>query len=440
MSTFALSVLGLMTICTSHRNDYTKEASGDQITNLPGLDAAILAKYNMFSGYIDVYPAHNKSIHYWFVESLNNPLTDPIAIWTNGGPGASGMIGFFTEQGPFRPLKNLSLMVNPYSWVNIMSMIFIETPAGVGFSFSNDTTDYTIGDNQTAIDNYNFVLGWLNKYPNYQSNDFYITSESYGGHYMTTLAKQIIMGNNADNKPQINFKGIFVGNPATDIHENQRGRQNTKYGHQMVSQPLWEAWYKACKNGNISFHQNTDCNNAKIALNNAMSSNINQYALDYPVCESESKYNEVYLFFKHMAKAGDIVPNFYQRMISYFEKHTQEQFYADPDRRKVDKLKSFPDSEDKIPYEPCSENYMIAYLNQISVQQAIHVINKTWPGTLVNYNMTDNDSPMEETWKWVIANDPLLHITIVSGDNDAVCPPLGTQSWIWEMGWTVDPK
>eukprot|EP01083_Nonionella_stella_P127820 387196_1 len=100
MSFFAL--IALFIICESRRNDYTPEALGDAITSLPGLDTNTFKKYTMFSGYIDVYPAHNKSIHYWFVESLNNPLTDPIAIWTNGGPGASGMIGFFTEQGPFR--------------------------------------------------------------------------------------------------------------------------------------------------------------------------------------------------------------------------------------------------------------------------------------------------------------------------------------------------
>jgi len=48
-------------------------------------------------------------------------------------------------------------MVNQYSWVNIMSMIFIESPSGVGFSFSNDKNDYNTNDNKTAIDNYHFI-------------------------------------------------------------------------------------------------------------------------------------------------------------------------------------------------------------------------------------------------------------------------------------------
>ena len=87
----------------------------------------------------------------------------------------------FTEQGPFRPNEDLTLYVNNYSWVNVANMLFIEAPAGVGFSFSDVSSDYTTDDNTTAIDNYHLIQGWLTAFPNYQSNDFYITSESYGG-------------------------------------------------------------------------------------------------------------------------------------------------------------------------------------------------------------------------------------------------------------------
>ena len=40
-----------------------------------------------YSGYFDV--SRYKSIHYFFIESLNRPETDPIVILFNGGPGAS---------------------------------------------------------------------------------------------------------------------------------------------------------------------------------------------------------------------------------------------------------------------------------------------------------------------------------------------------------------
>jgi hypothetical protein len=92
-----------------------------------------------------------------FVESENNPKTDPIAFWTNGGPGCSGLLGFLTEQGPFKPAADLSLEENEYRWNRIANMVFIEAPAGVGFSYSDDKVDYTTGDAQVAQDNYNLI-------------------------------------------------------------------------------------------------------------------------------------------------------------------------------------------------------------------------------------------------------------------------------------------
>jgi len=52
---------------------------------------------------------------------------------------------------------------------------------GVGFSYTNDTSEYTIGDDQTALDNYEVVQAFYDRYPHLRKNDFYLTSESYGG-------------------------------------------------------------------------------------------------------------------------------------------------------------------------------------------------------------------------------------------------------------------
>ena len=124
---------------------------------------------------------HGRKLFYWFVESLNNATGDPVALWTNGGPGCSGLGGMFTENGPFRVNDNYTLYVNNFSWVNAANMLFIEQPSGVGFSYSLTPSDYTTNDNKSAVDNYEFIKEWLDLFPNYQSNDFYITSESYGG-------------------------------------------------------------------------------------------------------------------------------------------------------------------------------------------------------------------------------------------------------------------
>ena len=57
------------------------------------------------------------------------------------------------------------------------------------------------------------------------SNDFHISSESYGGHYMPQLAEEILKRNDQvrvdKSAPVINLAGFLVGNPFTDASSNQ---------------------------------------------------------------------------------------------------------------------------------------------------------------------------------------------------------------------------
>lgn len=127
------------------------------------------------------------------------------------GPGCSGLIGFMTEQGPFKPNADGTLSFNQYAWNQVANMVFIESPAGVGFSYSDEEADYVTGDQQTAIDNYNLIQAFLVRFPHFANSSLYTSSESYGGHYMPTLAKQIVDANSAGENPILNFKGFAVG-------------------------------------------------------------------------------------------------------------------------------------------------------------------------------------------------------------------------------------
>lgn len=90
-------------------------------------------------------------------------------------------------------------------------MLFLESPAGVGFSYSNKTSDYDqSGDRTTAEDNYVFLVNWLERFPEYKTRDFYISGESYAGHYVPQLAHTILYHNKQTNNTIINLKGIIV--------------------------------------------------------------------------------------------------------------------------------------------------------------------------------------------------------------------------------------
>lgn len=63
-----------------------------------------------------------------------------------------------------------------------MNLLFLEAPVGVGFSYTNRSSDLRrLGDRVTAQDSYSFLLNWLNKFPEFKSRDFYIAGESYAG-------------------------------------------------------------------------------------------------------------------------------------------------------------------------------------------------------------------------------------------------------------------
>ncbi len=87
-----------------------------------------------------------------------------------GGPGCSGLLGFFTEQGPFLPNEKGGLDANEYSWNKFANMVFIEQPAGVGFS-TTGTDKINYGDDQAATDNYQFIVNFLQKFSNFKQHD-----------------------------------------------------------------------------------------------------------------------------------------------------------------------------------------------------------------------------------------------------------------------------
>ena len=60
-------------------------------------------------------------------------------------------------------------------------MLFIEAPVGVGFSYSDDTSYYTTNDKKTAAGNYRLIVGFFERFPQFKTNEFVVSSESYGG-------------------------------------------------------------------------------------------------------------------------------------------------------------------------------------------------------------------------------------------------------------------
>jgi carboxypeptidase C (cathepsin A) len=402
-----LNLLLLLLLHPTTAVKYSARALQDKITTLPGLD--VQPTFQMFSGYIDVSTAQDASrqMFYWFVESQNSPSTDPVFLWTNGGPGCSGLGGFMTEQGPFRPTANgTSLTINKFAWNNIANVVFIEQPVGVGFSTTTDT-GINYGDAQAAADNHRFVTGFFKRFASYNQQDFYITSESYGGHYMPTLALAIVEANDVPN-----FAGVAVGNPLTYMPYRNYGMYGTAYGHQIIPKPLFDQYTNAnCIN---TWPTPDACGNITDQMD-AILGGFDPYALDFPICDA-SDSTQMGAHERHTMRETVLRANAHHSGSGYF-----------------------PSS-----YSPCAQSWAASYLDRQDVRVAIHVdasVPAQWElcNNAVNqkFNKTDVNLPMMPVWKEVmIKSNHKLKIMVYSGDDDSVCATLGTQQWMWSMDMT----
>ncbi|KAI9755376.1 MAG: hypothetical protein M4579_004305 [Chaenotheca gracillima] len=148
---------------------------------------------NQYSGYISV--GTNMNMWFWFFEARKNPTTAPLATWFNGGPGCSSMIGLFQENGPCRFVNGASTpSLNPYSFNSYANMLYIDQPIGTGFSYGTDTVTSTV---TAAPQVWTLIQAFFAQFPQYESRDFGIFTESYGGHYGPEFADYFEQQNTA---------------------------------------------------------------------------------------------------------------------------------------------------------------------------------------------------------------------------------------------------
>lgn len=128
-------------------------------------------------------------MHYYLQLSEGNPATDPVTLWMNGGPGCTSLKGGFEELGQLvfnrasftqNETAAPELFYNPLGWTKLSTMLYFESPPGVGFSYcdeclGNTTCDCVADDMSTAEDNYDALVSFFKGFPELKSNEFYIT-------------------------------------------------------------------------------------------------------------------------------------------------------------------------------------------------------------------------------------------------------------------------
>ncbi|CDH59771.1 carboxypeptidase y precursor [Lichtheimia corymbifera JMRC:FSU:9682] len=177
------------------------------------------------SGYLDV--DSDKHFFFWFFESRNKPEEDPLVLWLNGGPGCSSLTGLFAELGPCMVNEaGDDTILNEYSWNKNSSIIFLDQPLNVGYSYGSGGARNSVA---AAKDVYAFLQLFFKEFSQYSTLDFHIAGESYAGHYIPAIGGELNRNNKgsysfntaslteyASTLAKINLKSLLVGNGLTD--------------------------------------------------------------------------------------------------------------------------------------------------------------------------------------------------------------------------------
>ncbi|KAJ8760240.1 hypothetical protein K2173_011652 [Erythroxylum novogranatense] len=359
----------------------------DKIRYLPGQPGNV--DFNQYAGYVTVNQQAGRALFYWLIESPGSrqPESRPLVLWLSGGPGCSSVAyGAAEEIGPFhiRP-DGKTLYLNSYAWNKVANLLFLESPAGVGFSYSNTTSDlYTAGDQRTAEDAYIFLINWFERFPQYKHRDFYITGESYSGHYVPQLSQIVFEKNKGLQNPVINLKGFMVGNAVTDDYHDFIGTFEYWWTHGLISDSTYRILRLTCDSGS-SQHPSTECTKA-LKLADLEKGHIDPYSIFTPPCnDTTSLRRNLRGHYPWMSRA----------------------------------------------YDPCTESHSTVYFNQPEVQKALHAnitaIPYPWKtcSDIVGDNWADSPLSMLPIYKELIAAG--LRIWVYSGDTDSVVPVTATR-------------
>ncbi|AED94786.1 serine carboxypeptidase II-like [Arabidopsis thaliana] len=375
----------------------------DLVVRLPGQPTV---GFKQYAGYVDVDVKAGRSLFYYYVEAVKQPDSKPLTLWLNGGPGCSSIGGgAFTELGPFYPTGDgRGLRVNSMSWNKASHLLFVESPAGVGWSYSNKSSDYNTGDKSTANDMLVFLLRWFEKFPKLKSRDLFLTGESYAGHYIPQLADAILSYNSHSSGFKFNIKGVAIGNPLLKLDRDSPATYEFFWSHGMISDELKLTITSQCDFDDYTFasphNVSTACNEAISETENIITEYVNNYDVLLDVCYPSIVQQELRL--KKMA------------------------------------------TKMSMGVDVCMTYERRFYFNLPEVQKALHANRTHLPYSwsmcsgVLNYSDIDGNIDMLPILKRIILNK--TPIWIFSGDQDSVVPFGGSRTLVRELAQDLNFK
>ncbi|KAL7599435.1 hypothetical protein Lser_V15G26919 [Lactuca serriola] len=404
---------------------------------VPGFTGILPSKH--YAGYVTLDVIRGKKLYYYYVLSERDPSKDPVVLWLNGGPGCSSFDGFVYEHGPFNFEKDKTgglpkLHLNPYAWNKVANMIFLDSPVGVGMSYSLDKSDYHTTDTKTALDSHKFLLEWFKLYPEYLSNPFYISGESFAGIYIPTLSYQVIRGLETGDKPTINFKGYIIGNGVCDQVFDGNAIVPFVHGMGLISDELYAEVNKTCK-GEFYKLRNKECESKMRKVDDVLDG-LNMYNILEPCyhANNSNKMNEntkLPLSFRKLGETERPLPV-----------RTRIFGRAWPFKAPVKPgyVPTWPEILESTQAVPCIDDSVASrWLNDEAVRVAIHadpiILAGKWMICTDRIKYHSNAGSMIQYHKILTSRG--YRALIFSGDHDMCVPFTGSEAWTRSLGYKV---
>jgi carboxypeptidase C (cathepsin A) len=204
----ALAAIALVLAPAAHAADNVGD--GDRVESLPGLPLPT----PQYAGYAatgaadcaDVLCTGQPGLFYWLATRGPAYQTEPTILWSNGGPGASSMYGFFSENGPYTIIPDGVLRPYDAAWTSAANYLVFDHPLGVGLSFP--VGGLYPDDLQQGTVQFRRALERVIERRGLGESPLYLVGESYGGTYMPVLAKEILEAN--EEGADIDLAGVVI--------------------------------------------------------------------------------------------------------------------------------------------------------------------------------------------------------------------------------------
>ncbi|KAJ9550585.1 hypothetical protein OSB04_014630 [Centaurea solstitialis] len=156
---------------------------------------------------------------------------------------------------------NITFILNPNSWLKMANIIFMDIPAGSGFSYAETQEGWISSDSIMVTQAKDFIKKFLMDHPKFLKNPLYVAGISYVGIVVPKIVLEIYEGNERGDQPRLNIQGYILISPLTDKFNDFNSRLEYGYRMALISNDIYKSAIENC-HGN---YVNVDSLNALCA-------------------------------------------------------------------------------------------------------------------------------------------------------------------------------